>query len=98
MNCQFNNLRATSEDQIWLLERKEGKMNPQVEIDELCSGLNLLLHLSDLLSRTPEVQLTIFKYYSWMAILFGLWITSDFGKFCKINVYFIGVSALGHGE
>lgn len=33
-----------------------------------------------------------------MAILFGLWITSDFGKFCKINVYFIGVSALGHGE
>lgn len=61
MNCQFNNLRATSEDQIWLLERKEGKMNPQVEIDELCLGLNLLLHLSILLSRTPEVQLTIFK-------------------------------------
>lgn len=33
-----------------------------------------------------------------MAILFGLWITSDFSKFCKINVYFIRVSALINEE
>ena len=33
-----------------------------------------------------------------MAILFGLWITSDFGQFCKINVHFIRVPALGNEE